>query len=40
MKKQKQVFKILLKNKGYSNKVVDELYKWYDSSDKEGVASF
>ena len=30
----------MLKNKGYSNNSITELYKWYDSSNKKGVASF
>jgi hypothetical protein len=25
---------------GYSKKVADELWKWYDFSEKKGVASF
>ena len=29
-----------LKKQGYSNEMVRELYKWYDSSDHKGVASF
>jgi hypothetical protein len=32
--------KAQLKKEGYSDKMVDELWKWYDSSEKKGVASF
>ena len=39
-KESKQNFKIMLKKNGYSNKATEELYKWYDSSKKKGVASF
>ena len=38
--KQKRVFKSLLKQNGYSKKAIEELYRWYDSSDKKGVASY
>ena len=31
---------IKLKMQGYSDETITELYKWYDSSDKKGVASF
>jgi hypothetical protein len=34
------LFKQLLLGKGYSEKVAEELWKWYDSSDKKGVASY
>jgi len=30
----------MLNNHGYSEKVADELWKWYDFSEKKGVASF
>ena len=29
-----------LREQGYSNKMVEELCKWYDSSEHKGVASF
>jgi hypothetical protein len=29
-----------LKKEGYSDKMVDELWKWYDASEKMGVASY
>jgi hypothetical protein len=35
-----QRLKNLLKDTGCSEKVVSELWKWYDSSEKKGVASF
>jgi len=34
------IFKSLLKRQGYSEKAVKEIWKWYDFSDKKGVASF
>jgi hypothetical protein len=33
-------FKRLLADAGFSEKVAKELWKWYDSSEKKGVASF
>jgi hypothetical protein len=33
-------FKDLLKQYGYSDKVIKELWKWYDSSERKEVASF
>jgi hypothetical protein len=33
-------FKNLIIKRGYSAKVADELWKWYDFSEKKGVASF
>lgn len=29
-----------LKKQGYSDEVIRELYKWYDSSKNKGIASF
>ena len=29
-----------LRKEGYSEEVIRELYKWYDSSEHKGVASF
>jgi len=29
-----------LREQGYSDDVIMELWKWYDPSDKEGVASY
>lgn len=29
-----------LRKQGYSDDVIRELYKWYDSSEHKGVASF
>jgi hypothetical protein len=39
-KKAKLVFKNLLASYGYSEKVADELWKWYTFSEKKGVASY
>ena len=33
-------FKYLITRRGYSDRVADELWKWYDFSEKKGVASF
>jgi len=33
-------FKILLLKEGYSKKVIEELWKWYDYREKKGVASY
>jgi hypothetical protein len=30
----------MLNGRGYSEKVADELWKWFDFSEKKGVASF
>ncbi|HJX02823.1 MAG TPA: hypothetical protein VJ439_03060 [Candidatus Bathyarchaeia archaeon] len=30
----------LLKREGYSEKAVKEVWKWYDFSERKGVASF
>ena len=38
--KPKHIFKNLLQEHGHSEKVVDELWKWYNFSEKKGVASF
>jgi hypothetical protein len=38
--KPKFAFECLLGENGYSSKVVDELWKRYDFSEKKGVASF
>jgi hypothetical protein len=32
--------KTLLKQNGYSEKTVDEIWKWYDFSERKGAASF
>jgi len=29
-----------LKEQGYSDEMIKELWKWYDSSEKKGVASY
>ena len=33
-------FRDLIVKRGYSEKAAEELWKWYDFSDKKGVASF
>jgi hypothetical protein len=40
MKKSEKKFKSMLKESGSSSRAADELWKWYDSSEKKGVASF
>ena len=39
-RKAKHTFKELIAQRGYSARVADELWKWYDFSEKKGVASF
>jgi hypothetical protein len=38
--KVKKSFDILLKQQGYSEKAIEKLWKWYDYSEKKGVASY
>jgi hypothetical protein len=33
-------FKDLLASRGYTGKIAEELWKWFDPSEKRGVASF
>ena len=33
-------FRNLMKTKGYSEKTTEKMWKWYDYSEKKGVASF
>ncbi len=33
-------FRDLIVKRGYSTKVAEDLWKWYDFSEKKGVASF
>jgi hypothetical protein len=40
LKKTESDFKRMLEDFGSSPKAADELWKWYDSSEKKGVASF
>ena len=35
-----KTFKELLKERGYSIEAIDKMWKWYDYSEKKGVASF
>jgi len=39
-KRARRTFKELIARRGYLEKVADELWKWYDFSEKKGVASF
>jgi hypothetical protein len=38
--KAKKSFSVLLKQQGYSATAIEKLWKWYDPSEKKGVASF
>jgi hypothetical protein len=38
--KAKNSFNTLLKQRGYSEKAIEKLWKWYDYSEKKGVASY
>jgi hypothetical protein len=40
MDRTKLKFKRLLVDSGYSEKATEELWKWYDYSEKKGIASF
>ena len=33
-------FSDMLKKRGYSTKAIEKMWKWYDHSEKKGVASF
>jgi hypothetical protein len=33
-------FSEMLKKRGYSTKTIEKMWKWYDYSEKRGVASF
>jgi len=33
-------FVFLLRRNGYSKKTIEEIWKWYDFSEKKGVANF
>ena len=33
-------FSKLLKERGYSTEAIEKMWKWYDYSEKKGVASF
>ena len=34
------VFSIWMKQHGYSKKVIKEIWKWYDYSERKGAANF
>ena len=38
--KVKKSFKVLLKNRSYSDDAINKLWTWYDYSERKGVASF
>jgi hypothetical protein len=38
--KAKKSFNDMLKQEGYSEKAIEQLWKWYDYSEKKGVASY
>ena len=38
--KHPKIFEQILKKRGYSTEVVEEMWKWYDYSEKKGVASY
>jgi hypothetical protein len=40
MGRKAKLFKQLILSHGYSEKAAEELWKWYDFSEKKGVASF
>ena len=33
-------FSAMLKDRGYSTEAINKMWKWYDFSEKKGVASF
>jgi hypothetical protein len=33
-------FRLLLKRHGYAHGVIDEIWKWYDFSEKKGAANW
>jgi hypothetical protein len=35
-----KVFSQMLEKRGYSTKAIEEMWKWYDYSEKKGVASY
>ena len=40
MKSSRESLRVELKEQGYSEKMIEELWKWYDSSEKKSVASY
>jgi hypothetical protein len=38
--KVKNSFKLMLKQRGIPEAAIEELWKWFDDSEKKGVASF
>jgi len=38
--KSSKKFSQMLKENGYSTKTIEEMWKWYDYSEKKGVASY
>jgi predicted Ser/Thr protein kinase len=38
--KSSKYFNQILKERGYSREAIEELWKWYDCSEKKGIASY
>ena len=38
--KSKESFSMLMKQQGYSEEAIEKLWKWYDYSERKGVASY
>jgi len=38
--KSSKTFNQMLKERGYSQEAIEKMWKWYDFSEKKGVASF
>jgi hypothetical protein len=38
--KAKKSFIMLMKQQGYSDEAIEKLWKWYDYSERKGVASY
>jgi hypothetical protein len=36
----KRLFRQMLKPHNYSDEAIEELWKWYDSTEKKGIASY
>ena len=35
-----ETFRAQLQEQGYSDEMIEEIWKWYDPSEKKGVASY
>jgi hypothetical protein len=38
--KSPEIFREMLEERGYSTKAIKDLWKWFDYSEKKGVASY